>query len=68
MAEATPSRFASPQMTQALLKKFGGAVQTVSVTMRRCDDVPNFIRRVEQAHQQAAASALRFGPPAKQVR
>lgn len=55
-------RFACPQLTKALLKEYGSAAKTITVAMRACDDVPNFIRKVENAHRQTAQSTLRFGP------
>ena len=54
---------ASP-VAQQIIRRFG---QEVRIPMRQCDDVPRYVQKIEDAHQQTAHSTLHFGPtiPAK---
>ena len=53
--------FQSPQEIERLGQQFGSPGD-IQARMRPCDDVPRFIRKIENAHQQTTHSKLRFGP------
>ncbi len=50
------------EMAEEVVRRFGTAQRDIRAKMRACDDVPRFIRNVENAHRQTARSTLRFGP------
>lgn len=53
--------FASPTIIKEMTKLFGDRnVETVTIPMRSCKDVPRFIQKVEDAHKKAAKSHLIF--------
>jgi len=62
-----PSKsFKSCQLAQTIVGKFGSDEQGIRVRMRASDDVPRFIKKMKDAHQQTAKSTLRFGPATQQ--
>jgi hypothetical protein len=52
--------FASPKITKEMQRLFGDRVETVTIPMRSCRDVPRFIQKVEEAHKKASKSRLVF--------
>jgi hypothetical protein len=52
--------FASPKIAREMLRLFGDRVETGTIPMRTCRDVPRFIQRVTDAHKKAAKSRLVF--------
>jgi len=65
--ERDPKPFQASRMAQDLVRRFGTSGEEIRVPMRPCDDVPRFVRRIEQAHLETAKSSLRFGPPPSQL-
>jgi len=60
-----PSRsFQAKLAAQEIVQRFGAGGKAIRVSMRDCDDVPQYIEKVARAHQRTASSTLRFGPPA----
>jgi len=54
--------FQASQMAEHLVRRFGTWGEDIRISMRDCDDVPRFIQKLEQAHQETAKSTLHFGP------
>ena len=66
---ARPCRpFRACELAQEIIRQFGTAGPEVRAPMRDCDDVPRFIKRLQEAHRRTANSTLRFGPPTTQSR
>ena len=52
--------FGNADLARKMAMQFGTGSQPVKVDMRYTKEVQNFIRKVEEAHQKAASSALVF--------
>jgi len=52
--------FATTKVTSTMQRLFGNRVETVTIPMRPCRDVPRFIQKVEDAHRKATKSHLVF--------
>ena len=65
-----PSKpFQSSRVVKEAIRKFGGSEEQACFSLRMCDDVPRFIKKLYAAHRQTANSQLRFGPsPAELMR
>ena len=59
------TRFQASPKTQQVVRDFGAVGVEIRVPMRRCDDVPRYIRKIQRACRETADSTLRFGPPAR---
>ena len=53
--------FGNADLARKMASQFGTSPQSVQVDMRYAKEVQNFIRKVEEAHQNAAKSTLVFG-------
>ena len=55
--------YASPKMAKKLAKFFRGksqTAQTARIAMRQSQDVPNFLKRLDQVQKRTARSVLQF--------
>jgi hypothetical protein len=52
--------FASPKIAREMTKLLGDRVETMTISMRPCKDVPRFIQKVKNAHKGTAKSKLVF--------
>jgi len=53
--------FGNSDLAKKIALKFGTTQETVKAEMRYTKVVQNFIRKVDEAHQKAAESTLKFG-------
>ena len=49
------------RMVSLLMKAFGSEVREVTVKMRDCQDVPNFLKKLDAIQKRTAKSKLHFG-------
>lgn len=52
--------FGDAELARKMAERFGGDNKTISVELRHTEEVTAFVRKVEEARQQAATSDLVF--------
>lgn len=53
-------KFGNPEIAEKLTAQFGAPTETITVEMKYADLITGFLEKIEQAHEDAAASTLVF--------
>ncbi len=65
--EGSRKPFQASKLAEQMIRQFGAERKSIKIPMRKCEDVPRFIEKMEEAHRKTAGSKLRFGPPEEQT-